>query len=248
MKLFDTNPQLRWLFCFTHPDDEISICAWMKRLVDAGVDVWASWSVSDSIREAEARNVMRLLGVTQENLFFFKYPDGKACDHIQELTNSLQEVITVVLPDRIAMGAFECGHLDHDSTNFAVYHATQKNKKSDMVLLEIPFYHTYLTRVPVINRFADSEGQEVLSLSKVERNLKIQVSKSYPSQNIAKLLFWYSVYGWLRMKPPRLQHTERLRLQTHCDYRIPNLPTYLRDKVLASSKWKHWLRAINFTR
>lgn len=245
MKLFDPNPQLRWLFCFTHPDDEISICAWMKRLTQSGADVWASWSVSNAIREAEARAVMEQLGVTQEKLFFFQFPDGDLCDYVGELTHSLHEIVTKIHPDRIAVGAFECGHLDHDSTNFSVYQAIKNISQSNLILLEIPFYYTYLTRIPVINRFADPEGEEILFLAQEERNLKIQVSKSYPSQNIGKLLFWYSIYGWLKLKPPQLPCTERLRLHTHDNYSIPNLPFPLRDKVQASSKWKRWLSAIH---
>ena len=46
MTLFDADIGERWLFCMTHPDDEISICAWIRRLTDAGVDVFLSWTHS----------------------------------------------------------------------------------------------------------------------------------------------------------------------------------------------------------
>lgn len=239
LKAFDLSVK-RWLFCFTHPDDEISIVAWIKRLCDAGADVYCSWTVSNPIREAEARAMMRRLGVPQGNLFFFNAPDGDACDHIPEMIEFERGVIDKSQPHRIALGAFECGHIDHDTTNLAVAHANAER----VPMFEFPFYHTYLTRVPVINRFADPSGEEVIQLTREEQALKVEASRAYKSQNIGSLLFWYTVMTSAKLRPVYLSRTERIRRQTHFEYTVPNLPEPVRSKVTESEKFKRFSKAI----
>lgn len=232
MKAFDLNVK-RWLFCFTHPDDEISIVAWIKRLCDAGASVYCTWSVSNPVREAEARAMIGSLGVPQENMFFFDAPDGDACDHIQRISAFISDVIDKTNPERIALGAFECGHIDHDSTNLAVALAN----KGRLPMFEIPFYHTYLTRIPIINRFATPDGQQIIDLTPVEQKLKVRASRSYKSQNIGSLLFWYTALQWAKLKPAALCKTERMRRQMHFDYTVPNLPQSLHEKIMSSAKF-----------
>jgi LmbE family N-acetylglucosaminyl deacetylase len=169
-------------------------------------------------------------------MHFFEAPDGDACDHISEMIDFAKSVIEKAQPERIALGAFECGHIDHDSTNVAVARANQQR----VPMFEIPYYHTYLTRVPVINRFADPSGEEIIQLTKEEQKLKIRASRAYKSQNIGSLLFWYTVLGWAKFSPVALCKTERMRLQAHFDYSIPNLPTRLRDQVLVSGKFRRF--------
>lgn len=243
MSAFDPDPRHRWLFCFTHPDDEIAMAAWIRRLAASGVEVWAGWSVSNPVREAEARSVMRYLGVSEERLFYFDAPDGAACEHLASLRDKWAEAIRVANPSRIAVCAFECGHLDHDSTNFAVARAVTGIGGGQEVY-EFPLYHTYLTRVPILNRFADSAGEQVLRLLPEEWALKKRVSRMYPSQNIGSLLVWYTLWGWVRLRPPALCRTERMRRQTHFDFTIPNLPGPLRSRVERSEKWMRWLRSV----
>lgn len=238
MKAFDLSVK-RWLFCFTHPDDEISIVAWIKRLCDAGADVYCTWSVSNPIREAEARAMVGSLGVPQENMFFFDAPDGDACDHIPEIIKFARRVIEIAQPDRIAIGAFECGHIDHDSTNVAVAHANRQH----VPMYEIPFYHTYLAKIPVINRFADPSDEEVIQLTQVEQALKVRAARAYESQSIGSNLFWYTVLNWAKLKPAALCKTERMRFQTHFEYRTPNLPKRLRGNVQASAKFIRFVRS-----
>ncbi|MEO7453387.1 MAG: PIG-L family deacetylase [Fimbriimonadales bacterium] len=240
LKAFDLQAR-RWLFFFTHPDDEISIVAWMKRLCDAGAEVHCAWTVSTPVREAEARELVGSLGVPQENLRFFGAPDGDACDHLAELAEFARGVIDAVQPERIALGAFECGHIDHDSTNLAVSLANGGR----LPMFEIPFYHTYLTRVPRINRFADSAGEEVILLTPEERRLKVRASRAYPSQNIGSLLLWYTALGWAKLRPSALCGTERMRLQKNFDYESPNLPAALAARVAASPKFRRFAARAN---
>ena len=238
MTAFDSDPAIRWLFCMTHPDDEISICAWIKRLTSNGNSVFLSWTHSTPRREAEGRAVAEYLGVPQTNLRFLGAIDGAAVDEIPRLIDEYRDWIALASPDRICCGAFEQGHIDHDSTNFVL------NQVFEGPILEIPFYHTYLSRIQTINRFAAPDGEQILNLSEAERQLKLHVAKQYKSQNIWRVLFWYEVWQALRLHPIELAKTERMRLQTHRDFTRPNLPPSLRAKVENSQTWQRWLKTI----
>lgn len=241
MNLFDPDPNKRWLFVFTHPDDELAIAAWVHRLASRGIEVSAAWSVANAVREGEARNSMRDLGVRDDALFFFEYPDGNACEHLVEMTESFRSVIGERKPTDIVVCAFECGHLDHDSTNFAVCTAAAATGAR---ILEYPLYHTYLTRFPILNRFADAGDEEQLPLTKDERKLKWKIARNYPSQNIASLLIWYRVAGAVGLRPSGLRERERLRLRKETDYLSPSLPPKLATKVVKSPKWGRWVRCV----
>lgn len=238
MTAFDTESSLRWLFCMTHPDDEISICAWIRRLVLNGNAVYISWTHSNAVREAEGRAVAKALGVPQENLRFFGAPDGGVVDTIDRLLPAFGEWIASVKPDRVCCGAFEQGHIDHDSTNFLV------NATFDGPVFEIPFYHAYLSHIQTINRFADPSGEQLLDLTNEERRLKISIARRYPSQNIWSVLLWYEVWQKARLRPVELAKTERMRLQTHKDYLTPNLPHRLANRVRRHRHWQRWEQAI----
>ncbi|HLK14094.1 MAG TPA: PIG-L family deacetylase [Fimbriimonadaceae bacterium] len=238
MKAFDPNPKLRWLFCMTHPDDEISVCAWIKRLTVAGVHVSMCWTHTLPKREAEARRVASMLGVKNDDLFFLHAPDGRICDHLAELLPAMREVVNRSRPDRIVCGAFEQGHLDHDSTNWLVHRAF------DGPVFEVPFYHCYHTRLQNMNRFAHRTGGETLRLTKEEARFKRHIARQFPSQNIWTVLLWHEVWQAVRLRPARLSTREVMRLQTHTDFSIPNLPPRLREKVLKTRAWRRWVDAV----
>jgi LmbE family N-acetylglucosaminyl deacetylase len=239
MRIFELNRDLRWMFCMTHPDDEISICAWIKRLVENGNDVFLGWTHSNERREREARAVATLLGLPLNRLRFFRASDGGVVDEIPELIPQFSEWIRDVAPDRIACGAFEQGHIDHDATNYIV------NQVYRGPVLEIPFYHTYLTRFQILNRFTDPEGQELLMLEPEEQRLKTHVARQYPSQNIWTILLWYEIWQKTkRRRPITLVQTERMRLQTHKDFLRPNHPPRLAGRVARSAAWRRWETSI----
>ena len=238
MKVFSTDPSLRWLICLTHPDDEISICAWIRRLVKNGNSVHLAWTHSNSIRENEARNVARLLGVPQENLTFFGATDASVCDEIVDLLPKFQKMMDDVKPDRVCCGAFEQGHIDHDATNYLV------NQTFPGPVLEIPFYHTYTTRLQRMNRFSDPRGEEVLHLEPEEQAVKKKVARQYPSQNIWRVLLWYEVWQLAGLKPIALAKSERMRFQVHKDFLTPNHPPVIARKVEASALWRRWRAAL----
>jgi LmbE family N-acetylglucosaminyl deacetylase len=238
MNLFDPDPALVWLFCLTHPDDEVSISAWIKRRVEAGNPVFMSWTHSNPIREAEARAAAHLMGVHQKNLYFHAATDGNVCMEIGRLMAPFTKMIDEVQPDRICCGAFEQGHLDHDATNFIL------NQIAQCPILEIPFYHTYITRLQVLNRFSDPRNEEILILDRNEQQFKRLIAKQYPSQNIWQVLLWYEISQSARLKRMVLARTERLRLQGKQNYLKPNHPPRISRKVVRSNSWRIWRRAM----
>jgi LmbE family N-acetylglucosaminyl deacetylase len=222
----------------THPDDEISICVWIRRLVRNGNPVYVSWTHNNETREREARAVALILGVPLQNLCFFGATDGSACEEIAQLLPEFRAMMDRLRPDRVVCGAFEQGHIDHDATNYLVNHSFEGP------VLEVPFYHTYLRRLQTLNRFSDPRGQEILMLDPDERALKTMVARQFPSQNIWNVLLWYEVWQKARLRPMELAHTERIRIQTHFDFLRPNHPPAIAVRVMRSELWRKWRRAI----
>ena len=154
------------------------------------------------------------------------------------LLPSFRTMFQIVKPDRVVAGAFEQGHLDHDATNLLV------NRTFDGLILETPLYHAYCRAIPTMNRFASPEGEELLELLPHEVTLKRRVAQSYPSQAIWSNLVWYGMLQRIKGDREPIGSIERLRLQTHSDYRTPNLPPALTAQVLKTNRWKRWIEAV----
>jgi len=223
----------------THPDDEISICAWIKRLCDAGAEVHINWTHSNPVREREARRVAAILGVPEPNLTFMHGVDGKVCEDMAAMLPKFQEMIETVKPDRIACGAYEQGHLDHDATNWLVNHSFSGP------VFEIPFYYPYSRRLQTMNSFSLYEGVERIGLTPIEAKLKIKVAKAYESQNIWSVLWWYEAWHYTKLKPAQLRKRELMRLQGNTDFRSPNHPDPIRREIEACASWIRWIRAVD---
>ena len=238
-RAFDPDPNIRWLFCLTHPDDELSIVAWVRRCVQAGCEVWMSWTHATPVRQREARAVAHLLGVSEDRLFFHGGTDGSVCDEMAALLPGFRAMMARTRPDRVVCGAFEQGHLDHDSTHWLVTHSFEGP------VYEAPFYHVYTGRVQTMNRFSDPAGQETLRTTKSERAFKKALARQYPSQNIWSVLLLYElVHQGARLRPFRLAHSERLRLWAETGYARPAHPTRIARRVRRSAKWRRWRRAL----
>ena len=222
----------------THPDDEIFICAWIKKLVDNGNDVWISWTHSTAVREAEARKTAAMLGVLPSQLKFFHGTDQGICDEIPQLLVHFDSFITEVMPDRVVCAAFEQGHIDHDATNFIV------NQCFKGTVLEIPLYHNYSKRLQRMNVFSEGRDQVELRLTPVERKLKRQIARNYPSQNILSVLLAYATMQALTLQPVELGRREYMRVQTHFDWSTPNHPTNIAEQVAKSKTWARWCEAV----
>jgi hypothetical protein len=164
--------------------------------------------------------------------------DGQVARQMPDLLPDFKDMVAHIRPTRICCGAFEQGHIDHDATNLLV------NRSYSGPIFEIPFYHTYLTRLQVINRFSDPRGQEVLDLDFDDQRFKIHIARQYPTQNIWSVLLWYEIAQRARLRPMRLAKTERMRLQSHRDFLTPNHPPKLAAKVARSSRWQEWVDAV----
>lgn len=237
MKLFDFDPSLTWLFCPTHPDDELAVCAFIHRLQLAGASVYLNWTHATAVRQAEAVRVASFLGVPESHLNFMGGEDGKVCDQMVSLLPSFQSLVKRVKPDRVVCIAFEQGHLDHDATNCLVRHSF------DGPIVEWPMYHPYTRRIQTMGRFCDPLGEEVMKLTASERRFKRRMSWRYPSQNIRSVLVGYHVLRSLQLRPARLYATERLRLSGSVDYLSPTVPVRLRAEVESSAMWRRWVEA-----
>ncbi len=236
--IFERNPQSTWLFCFAHPDDELTIAAWMKQLCDLGATVHSCWTHSNPIREEEARQTAKLLGQPQDNLTFLHGLDGDVCTQIEALLPDFQNLMARINPSHIAVCAFEQGHLDHDATNFLVLSA------ATAPVYEFPLYHCYHHWYQTLGQFSSGTGVEELKLSQEESLLKKRLAKEYPSQNIWKILFWYEAWHRLRFRSSGLLEFESLRPTQHTTWFKPNHAEPLASQVLQSSKWQRWVQAM----
>jgi LmbE family N-acetylglucosaminyl deacetylase len=238
VKAFDPDPSIRWLFCMTHPDDELSIAAWIRRLTLQGADVFVSWTHSTPTRIEEAKAFAEAVGIPEDRLRFFDSPDGRVLEDLPRVIPLLRGAVNDIRPSRIVCGAFEQGHLDHDATNYAV------SKAFDGQTFEAPFYHTYASLIQTVNRFADPTGEEVLALEPDEITQKKRFAELYPSQRIRELLVWYGVWQRLRGRSEDLCASERLRLRGPLDYLKPNLPAALSERVRRTARWKRWEQTV----
>ena len=233
MNLFDFSRR-RWLFCMTHPDDEISICAWIRHLTANGNEVYMSWTHSTPIREAESRRVAEFLGVPQENLFFHGASDGNVGAEFLDMLPRFEDMMNQVMPDVVACGAFEQGHADHDTTNVLV------NATFDGDILEIPFYHTYATKLQTMNTFSDPSGQSVLTLGTEDVAFKRKVAKQFKSQNIWSVLLSYEIWQLAQGKRSNLSCRELMRLEKHNLFRIPNHSAAIARRIESTETWQRW--------
>lgn len=210
----------------------------MRRLSAEGCEVYANWTHSTPVREAETRRAADRIGIPQENLSFMSAADGDLCDHLTELLPRFRELMHTIQPDRVACGAFEQGHIDHDSTNFLVNHAFEGP------VLEIPFYHTYTRRIQTLNEFSDRRSGETLRLTADESRLKLECAKMFPSQNIWSVLFWNEAKFRVKGRRSTLLAAEKMRVQEHKDWLHPNHSPSETLLVERCDKWHRWLKAV----
>ncbi|MEX2242542.1 MAG: PIG-L family deacetylase [Fimbriimonadaceae bacterium] len=238
MRAFDVGREERVLFVFTHPDDELTLSAFISRLVKSGIHVHICWIHSTPVREAESRKAMGALGLDQANLTFFCAKDGALVDEIAALKPLLREHVERTEPTRVVTNAFEQGHLDHDATNLMV------NMCFEGPVFEVPLYHTYVASCPRLAHFSDPTGEEFIELTPVERKTKKRLVRMYPSQTVRRNVVLYQLVHTLSLRRPPLFLKERLRLQTHKDFLAPNHPPAIAKRVAASAKWKRWVAAV----
>lgn len=210
------------------------MAGWIHRLRASGVEVLLAWMHSTPIRRAEALESARILGV--DEVSFLGATDGQMAEEMSLLLPGVVALLARVCPDRVVVPAFEQGHLDHDVTHVLIQRAF------DGVILEVPLYYTYLSRLPTANRFADPVDSEDLRLSTGEQDAKRAVLKCYPSQRIETLFRVYDALSRLSGNGSALS-VEHLRVATNKDFLTPHLPSHLAQKVAQSPTWHRWQRA-----
>jgi hypothetical protein len=240
LKAFDPDPKLRWLIWLTHPDDEIFIAGWILRLVQAGAEVHLAWTHSTPERRRESLRACRFLGIAGENLTFLEGTDRHLPEEIAHLLPQVKAVVDSVAPDRVAVGAFEQGHLDHDATHLMVRRAF------DGPMLEFPEYHPYTRLFPRLGRFGEGTAEgESITLTPAEFARKRQICEMYPSQRIALNLWAADLRARLSGDVP-LGSREYLRgVEPDPDYRTPQHGPRMREEVEASEGWARWVRAVD---
>ena len=222
-----------------HPDDEIFIGATIQKFDRDGAEVSLAWTHDLPIRRTEAIAAAQLFPVPEERLHFFGGRDGSVIDDYDTVFPKLNSLIEELAPDRVLTVAYEQGHIDHDATNLFVNLAYQGP------VYEWPMYFTYLTRTPIMNRFAEPAEEEVRQLTREERELKTKLAKAFPSQTIWRNIVWYQRWRRLVLDRVDLLGEERLRLQTHHDWTKPNLPEPLKQRVQQSPTWARWTAAVD---
>lgn len=227
------------LFVMCHPDDEIFIGATIQKFVREGAEVSLAWTHELPVRRAEAITAAKLFPVPEDRLHFFGGRDGAIIDDYETVFPQLKATIDEIAPDRVLTVAFEQGHIDHDATNLFVNLAFQGP------VYEWPMYFTYLTRTPLMNRFADPVGEELRRLNSEERELKKRLAQAFPSQTIWRNIVWYQRWRRLVFDRADLLGEERLRLQTHRNWTEPNLPEPLKQRVQQSPTWARWTSSVS---
>ncbi len=235
MTAFDSNPAERWLFVFPHPDDEIAIIGWIHHLHSQGIPLACAWVHANPVREAESRVVFKPLGI--ETLHFGPGPDREFINQIPQLAAWLGTLTESFQPTRIVTTAFEQGHLDHDATNFVV------NRLRAAPVFELPLYHPYDRILQTMNQFAGKGESEKRTLTMSEHALKCRLLSAYPSQRLGTILQTARTIKRLTGRPDPFL-VEHLRLQTHLDFRRPNLGPRDSARIMNSRPWARWISAI----
>lgn len=106
-----------------HPDDETLACGGtVVRLCEAGVRVRIVIVTDGSvhgakelakIRQTEAQKAARKLGVSETDLVFLSYPDGKASEKSDQIAKDLAAQIWLCSPDIVFAPYRIDGHADH---------------------------------------------------------------------------------------------------------------------------------------
>lgn len=180
-----------------------------------------------------------MLGVSPDCLTFLEGTDRHLPEKMPQLLPQVRRVVDSVVPDRVVVGAFEQGHLDHDATHLLVREAFAG------AMFEFPEYHPYTRLFPVLGRFsAESAGDERIELSELELLQKRQLCTQYPSQRIAQNLWAADLRARLSGELP-LGTREFLRpVPAKPDYATPQHGPRLREEIEGSERWARWLRAL----
>jgi LmbE family N-acetylglucosaminyl deacetylase len=106
-------------------------------------------------RRREALTALALAGVTEPHVHFLDCESGSTFlrpESVAQLGGKLGRVILDFQPDKILLGAFEGGNLEHDITNFLVARAAARVGFPSPQIWEAPEYNRFHLRDPVYQR------------------------------------------------------------------------------------------------
>lgn len=223
------------LIIVAHQDDETIIAGGaMQQVCRAGgivqivytTDGGAAQPVGSLAREElvqrrrrEALSALALAGVTEEHAHFLDCESGSTFlrpESVAQLGGQLGRVVLDFQPDKILLGAFEGGNLEHDVTNFLVARAAARAGFPLPQIWEAPEYNRFHLREPVYQRlhrvcpFAFAwpprflpEGSrgEVLPMTTAEMATKRHMLACFESQAHVRLVERFSFPDRFRLLP-----------------------------------------------
>ena len=173
----------------------------MRRMAAAHLPLAAAWLTRGGLhgerREAESRQAMRLIGVEPRNQFFFRLPDGRVLDFMDDIIARLQRLAAELQPASVFVPAFEGGHPDHDGAQLAVAAALSRGRSgagsgaaslkaasvAAPALYEFPLYNRSGARILKVGQFIPAATPvEQTPMKLQDRLLKRQLVDNFPSQ------------------------------------------------------------------
>lgn len=176
------------LYIFAHQDDEALIIAKMRSEVRSGRTVHAIWITDGSgtadpaLREAEARGVMKRIGVPDAHLHFLGYKDRYSWKSLKEVHADVLRIANQAQPVELVANAYEGGNIDHDVASLMGTLAA-KAVPSVKAFFEFPLYNSWKGQYQV-NKFIPRDDVETLytPLDAELGRLKMEVIEMYPTQ------------------------------------------------------------------
>lgn len=118
----------------------------MAMAIKSGIEVHGLWMTSGDYfgggekRKVEHSKAMGILGLSESYTEICDFPDLGLIYNLTGCIEKIAEVIGNIKPNRVFTTAYEGGHPDHDSANFACFMAL-KSMKADIPMFEFPLYN-----------------------------------------------------------------------------------------------------------
>jgi LmbE family N-acetylglucosaminyl deacetylase len=230
----------RVLGVFAHPDDEVFCAGTLRALLEAGRTVELLYLHSTPTRAQENQCAVRLLGLKADQVRYYSASDGNFHRELESIIQTLRSEFDRFEPDTVLVPAFEQGHPDHDSLNFAI------RKAFGGQVLETPLYGPYCKRVQLMGCFGDQREAVTFRMGDTVLLLKSRMLSCYPSQS---LKHWWALY---RLKEAALRGKAQLgaveywaEVPKSRDYSEPMVPAKLKEVVRLSPRWLEWQNAVS---
>jgi LmbE family N-acetylglucosaminyl deacetylase len=190
------------LVVVAHPDDEVlGAGIWMHRqnaenvyivhltdgsprdLKDAARLGFPTRQAYASARRQELFQALKLLEIDASHCIECGVADQEAFLNLPAIIERLASLVHELRPHRVLTHAYEGGHPDHDAASLAV--AMLRKRFPYLSHLEFPLYHSGNDGRMITGQFLagqDSSGQQVLRLTRNERNLKSAMLACFQTQ------------------------------------------------------------------